>query len=85
MLELGQPLHFYDADNLGNKIVVRMAENGEKLTTLDNTERTLSNEDIVITDGTKVIGLAGVMGGLDTEVEETTKNVNNRISNNLIQ
>lgn len=75
MLELGQPLHFYDADNLGNKIVVRMAENGEKLTTLDNTERTLSNEDIVITDGTKAIGLAGVMGGLDTEVEETTKNV----------
>ena len=52
-----------------------MAENGEKLTTLDNTERTLSNEDIVITDGTKSIGLAGVMGGLDTEVEETTKNV----------
>ena len=46
MLELGQPLHFYDADNLGNKIVVRMAENDEKLTTLDNTERTLSNEDI---------------------------------------
>ena len=75
MLELGQPLHFYDADNLGNKIVVRMAEDGEKLTTLDNTERTLSNEDIVITDGTKAIGLAGVMGGLDTEVEETTKNV----------
>ena len=75
MLELGQPLHFYDADNLGNKIVVRMAETQEKLTTLDNTERTLSKEDIVITDGTKAIGLAGVMGGLDTEVEETTKNV----------
>ena len=75
MLELGQPLHFYDADNLDNKIVVRMAEDGEKLITLDNTERTLSSEDIVITDGTKAIGLAGVMGGLDTEVEETTKNV----------
>lgn len=75
MLELGQPLHFYDADNLGDKIVVRMAENGEKLTTLDNIERTLTENDIVITDGKKSIGLAGVMGGLDTEVEETTKNI----------
>ena len=75
MLELGQPLHFYDADSLGNRIVVRMAENGEKLTTLDNIERTLTSEDIVITDGKKSIGLAGVMGGLDTEVEETTKNI----------
>ena len=75
MLELGQPLHFYDADSLGNKIEVRMAENGEKLITLDNTERTLTSEDIVITDGKKSIGLAGVMGGLDTEVEETTKNI----------
>ncbi len=75
MLELGQPLHFYDADNLGNKILVRQAKNGEKLTTLDNIERTLTENDIVITDGTKAIGLAGVMGGLDTEVEETTKNI----------
>ncbi len=75
MLELGQPLHFYDADNLGNKIVVRMANNQEKLTTLDNIERNLTENDIVITNGDKSIGLAGVMGGLDTEVEETTKNV----------
>ena len=75
MLELGQPLHFYDADNLGNKIDVRMAENGEKLTTLDNIERILTENDIVITDGQKSIGLAGVMGGLDTEVEDTTKNI----------
>ena len=75
MLELGQPLHFYDADNLGDKILVRMAENGEKLTTLDNIYRELTENDIVITDGEKSIGLAGVMGGLDTEVEDTTKNV----------
>lgn len=75
MLELGQPLHFYDADSLGDKIVVRQAENNEKLTTLDNIERTLTENDIVITDGKKSIGLAGVMGGLDTEVEETTKNI----------
>ena len=75
MLELGQPLHFYDADSLGRKIVVRQAEDGEKLTTLDNIERILNQNDIVITDGKKTIGLAGVMGGLDTEVEETTTNV----------
>ena len=75
MLELGQPLHFYDADRLGNKLVVRMAEEGEKLTTLDNIERTLSKDDIVIADSTHGVGLAGVMGGLETEVEDDTKNV----------
>ena len=75
MLELGQPLHFYDADRLGNKLIVRMAEEGEKLTTLDNIERTLSKEDIVIADSTHGVGLAGVMGGLETEVEESTKNI----------
>ena len=75
MLELGQPLHFYDADRLGNKLVVRMAEEGEKLTTLDEIERTLSAEDIVIADSTHGVGLAGVMGGLETEVEESTTNV----------
>ena len=75
MLELGQPLHFYDADKLGNKLVVRMAEDGEKLTTLDNVERTLTIEDIVIADATHGVGLAGVMGGLETEVEPDTKNI----------
>ena len=75
MLETGQPLHFYDADTLKDKIEVRMAKNGEKLTTLDNVQRTLSDEDIVISDGEKAIGLAGVMGGLDTEITENTKNV----------
>ena len=75
MLELGQPLHFYDYENLGKKIVVRMAKNGEKMTTLDNIERTLTEEDIVITDGTKPVGIAGVMGGLETEVEKETKDV----------
>ena len=74
-LELGQPLHFYDADKLGNKLVVRMAEDGEKLTTLDNVERTLTSEDIVIADATHGVGLAGVMGGLETEVEPDTKNI----------
>ena len=75
MLELGQPLHYYDADTLNGKIEVRMAKEGEKLTTLDNVERTLSSEDIVISDGEKAIGLAGVMGGLDTEITENTKNI----------
>ena len=75
MLELGQPLHFYDADKLNGIIEVRMAEEGEKLTTLDNIERILSKDDIVISDGKRAIGLAGVMGGLDTEVTENTKNV----------
>ena len=75
MLELGQPLHFYDADILGNKIKVRMAKNDEQLKTLDGAQRNLDEEDIVITDGQKAIGLAGVMGGLDTEVTTSTKNV----------
>ena len=75
MLELGQPLHFYDADKLGNKLVVRMAEEGEKLTTLDDIERTLSKDDIVIADSTHGVGLAGVMGGFETEVQEDTKNI----------
>ena len=75
MIECGQPLHFYDADRLGNVIETRMAAQGEKLTTLDEIERTLEDTDIVISDGTRAIGLAGVMGGLDTEIEETTKNV----------
>ena len=75
MLELGQPLHFYDADKLNGMIEVRMATEGEKLTTLDNIERVLTTNDIVISDGKQAIGLAGVMGGLDTEVTENTKNV----------
>ena len=75
MLELGQPLHFYDADKLNNMIEVRMANEGEKLTTLDNIERVLTTNDIVISDGKEAIGLAGVMGGLDTEVTYNTKNV----------
>ena len=75
MLELGQPLHFYDAESLGDKILVRMANKNEELITLDNMQRNLSEDDIVITNGEKAIGLAGVMGGLDTEVEKNTKNI----------
>ena len=75
MLETGQPLHFYDADKLSGVLEVRMAQNGEKLTTLDEVERTLHDENIVISDGTRAIGLAGVMGGLDTEITDNTKNI----------
>ena len=75
MLEFGQPLHFFDKDRLGDKIVVRMAKDGEKTITLDEKERTLSSSDIVITDGKKIVAIAGVMGGLDTEVEEDTTTI----------
>ncbi len=75
MLEFGQPLHFFDKDSLGDKILVRDAKDDELITTLDGKERTLKSSDIVITDGTKPICVAGVMGGLTTEVEDTTKNI----------
>ena len=75
MLETGQPLHYYDADKLKGMLEVRMAKENEKLTTLDDIERTLKEEDIVISDGERAIGLAGVMGGLDTEITEDTKNI----------
>ncbi len=75
MLETGQPLHFYDLDRLGNEIIVRDAKENEELVTLDNIKRNLSNDDIVIADKEHAVGLAGVMGGLDTEVEKDTKNI----------
>ena len=75
LMEMGQPLHAFDADKLGNTIVVRQAYENEKLKTLDDIERTLSPEDIVITDGKNAVCVAGVMGGLSTEVENDTKNI----------
>ena len=75
MLEFGQPLHFFDKDSLGDKIVVRDAAEGEELITLDGINRTLSKNDIVITDGKKTVCLAGVMGGENTEVESKTKDI----------
>ena len=75
MLETGQPLHYYDADRLGDTLVVRAAKEGEKLTTLDSIERELTVDDIVIANKSEAVGLAGVMGGLSTEVEEDTKNI----------
>lgn len=75
MLEYGQPLHFFDKDKLGNEIVVRMAKENENVITLDSNERTLNETDIVITDGTKVVAVAGVMGAENTEVDNNTKTV----------
>ena len=75
MLEYGQPMHFFDANKLGNKILVRDAKENEKITTLDNIERVLNQNDIVITDTIKPVCIAGVMGGLNTEVDENTKTI----------
>ena len=75
MLEYGQPLHFFDADRLGNHIVVRDAKNQEELVTLDGQTRILKSSDIVIANEKESVALAGVMGGLSTEVENDTKNI----------
>ncbi|MFC4396023.1 phenylalanine--tRNA ligase subunit beta [Arthrobacter sedimenti] len=75
MLELGQPTHCYDLDKLSGDIVVRRASAGEKITTLDGKERTLEAEDLLITDDSGAIGIAGVMGGAATEVSDSTSNV----------
>ncbi|KQM40402.1 phenylalanine--tRNA ligase subunit beta [Microbacterium sp. Leaf203] len=75
MLELGQPLHGYDLDRLQGGITVRRAEQGEKLETLDGQVRTLDAEDLLITDESGPIGLAGVMGGGPTEMSDATRNV----------
>ncbi len=76
MLGLGQPLHAYDLATLGERIVVRRARPGERLTTLDDVDRALDPEDLLITDGGETpIGLAGIMGGANTEISGTTTDV----------
>ena len=75
MLECNQPLHAFDYNLLGNTILVRRARAGEKFTTLDEVERTLDHDMLVITDGSKPVALAGIMGGLDSEIHDATVNV----------
>lgn len=73
MLEMGQPMHAFDLSDIGTgKIVVRNAEEGEKFVTLDEQERTLDKDMLVITNGEKSLALAGVMGGLNSEIKDTT-------------
>ena len=75
MLALGSPLHAYDFDLLHGGLVARRAHKGEKLRTLDGVERTLTVDDLVIADDERAVGLAGIMGGEETEVSSSTKNV----------
>jgi len=76
MLEYGQPLHAFDYDKISSdRIIVREAKTGEKIVTLDGEERSLLAGDVVITDGTKPIALAGVMGGLETEIDEKSSRI----------
>ena len=75
MLEYGQPLHFFDKEKLGNTIIVRDAKESELITTLDKQERTLTKNDIVIANEKEAVCIAGVMGGLDTEVTNETKTI----------
>ena len=75
MLALGSPLHAYDHDLLRGGLVARRARGGEHVRTLDGVERTLSAEDLVIADGERAVGLAGIMGGEETEVSSSTTNV----------
>ncbi|MCW2784433.1 MAG: phenylalanyl-tRNA synthetase beta subunit [Marmoricola sp.] len=75
MLELGHPIHGYDADRLSGPIRVRRAVDGEHLTTLDGTDRVLASGDLVVTDDSGPIGLGGVMGGETTEMSATTTRV----------
>jgi phenylalanyl-tRNA synthetase beta chain len=76
LLEYGQPLHAFDYDRLGSKeILVRRAKAGEKIVTLDDVERTLTEDHLVITNGTEPVALAGVMGGANSEVQNDTTTV----------
>ncbi len=76
LMETGQPLHAFDLDKLnGNEIIIRAAKNGEKIAAIDGTNHTLNSEMLVIADAKQPVAIAGVMGGLDTEVSGNTKNI----------
>jgi phenylalanyl-tRNA synthetase beta chain len=74
--EIGKPTHVFDLDLLeGGRLIIRRANEGEKLKTLDGVVRTLTAEDLVVADGKKAVGLAGVMGGFDTMITDKTRNI----------
>ncbi len=75
MIEFGHPTHAFDVDRLGNRIVTRLATEGERIVTLDDQERVLTSTDIVVTDGASPVAIGGVMGGAATEVSDDTSTV----------
>lgn len=75
MRELGTPLHAFDAEKLNGKIVVRTAQKGDKFVTLDGTERTLDESNLMISNGTENLAIAGVLGGLESGISDSTKHV----------
>ncbi|HLJ26463.1 MAG TPA: phenylalanine--tRNA ligase subunit beta [Candidatus Angelobacter sp.] len=76
LMELGHPTHAFDLDKLeGGKIIIRRAHQGETLKTLDGVERKLDPEDLIIADAVRPVGLAGIMGGLDSAISDSTKNI----------
>jgi len=81
MLLTGQPVHFFDADKVNGDIIVRNAKDGETFVDLFEATHTLKTTDLVIADKDKILALAGVVGGLDSGISETTKNVLVEIAN----
>lgn len=76
MLEMGGPLHAFDINSIeGKHIIVRRAKKGEEITTLDEQKRILDEDDLVIADNSKPVAIAGVMGGLNSEIEKDTKTI----------
>ncbi|MBQ3597021.1 MAG: phenylalanine--tRNA ligase subunit beta [Clostridia bacterium] len=76
LMEIGQPMHAFDLNDIcGNSLIIRRANNGEKIITLDDKEFSLINDNLVICDANKPVALAGVMGGLNSEIKQTTSNV----------
>lgn len=75
MMELGQPLHAFDADKINGGLEIRRAGDSKKLTTLDGVERTLNSDDLVVADSKQVLALAGTMGGLDSEITDQTTRI----------
>ena len=76
MMDIGHPTHIFDYDKLGSKeILIRRGKKGEKINTLDEMERKISPNELLITNGKKPIAIAGIMGGLDSAVNENTSNV----------
>jgi phenylalanyl-tRNA synthetase beta chain len=75
MLEIGQPMHAFDSDKIGNEIVVKNAGKGQKITTLDKKEVELDESVLLITDGKNPLAIAGIKGGDFAELDLNTKNI----------